>query len=366
VFSSKHYVPILKGKPAEFEALRTLDPALRSSLTPVIEITPPEYDFAGKAYKTTPRQHLLASLAVLQGGWPVPDRLFLDLAHLDSLSISRAALHPVVLAEAESRRVGLVTVPVTSPSRTVPFHEAVRRVIRRGEAGVCFRLTASWFEDATTVKAVLQNLLRYYAVVPDAVDLILDLRALPSERAVNPASLVTATRDLLASLPHLARWRSLTLAAGSFPATPSAKVKADTIGTLPRREWSLWHAVRTTAPRLKRSASFADYAIQHPDLVIVDPRVIKPSASIRYSDATDWIIFRGRQLKDNPGQFPKLAKQLTRHASYAGPTFSAGDAFADVIARGGPGGGTLKVWRTAGTSHHLSLVARQIASLPVI
>ena len=45
MFDHKHYVPILGGKAGEYRALRELTPAIKSNLTPLVEVPPVQWDF---------------------------------------------------------------------------------------------------------------------------------------------------------------------------------------------------------------------------------------------------------------------------------------------------------------------------------
>src|ERR1700730_15974151 len=57
------------------------------------------------------------------------------------------------------------------------------------------------------------------------------------------------------------------------------------ISTVWRSDWTLWLPVAADG-RIPRTPIFVDYAIAHPQLHEVDPRVTRPSASVPYT--TDW------------------------------------------------------------------------------
>ncbi len=67
------------------------------------------------------------------------------------------------------------------------------------------------------------------------------------------------------------------------------------------------------------------------DVREIDPRLMVASASIRYTAENEWLIFRGRSLREirygGYGQFRTLSTQVVNHAAYRGPRFSWGDEY---------------------------------------
>ena len=137
----------------------------------------------------------------------------------------------------------------------------------------------------------------------------------------------------------------------------------NTTGTIERTEWKLWLELVQKEQKLGRLPAFGDYAIAHPDLTAFDPKKMKLSASVRYTGRESWVIWKGRNLKDHGSQqFNAISKLLVEHNEYTNG-ISWGDNFVQRCALGGPPGNH-EQWRKAGTSHHLELVTRQLATLP--
>ena len=132
---------------------------------------------------------------------------------------------------------------------------------------------------------------------------------------------------------------------------------------IPRIEWTVWRSliVRSRLPRLP---AFGDYAISHPQPSEVDPRIMRPSASIRYTANDAWLVLKGRNLRDyGYAEFYDVCRDLVARPEYSGPSFSWGDWYIEECANQRVGTGNLTTWRKVGTSHHLAFVTRQIASL---
>lgn len=164
-------------------------------------------------------------------------------------------------------------------------------------------------------------------------------------------------------LPGIHQWRTFTTLAGSFPPDLMSLKKPGQY-ELPREEWKRWAAEIANSAGLARRPSFGDYTIQHP--IYHEPvHGANPSASIRYTSDTHWVIMRGEGLRTpgSPGhaQYPANAELLCGRKEFCGPEFSAGDEYIwDVGSRKKAGPGTPETWLRAGINHHLTFAARQI------
>lgn len=112
-----------------------------------------------------------------------------------------------------------------------------------------------------------------------------------------------------------------------------------------------------------REVRYGDYTIQHPlqrDVLFI------PSASIRYTSDTYWVVMRGEKpgKPDAPGpeQYIGHAQLLRERKEFRGRDFSAGDAYVDFIASQDSQTGNPAKWVQAGVNHHVTLAARQMAA----
>lgn len=191
-------------------------------------------------------------------------------------------------------------------------------------------------------------------------DFVLDIGAPSFEPLEDFAGLV---ESLITNLPHINRWRSLTLLGASLPSTLAGVPRGTTV--LPRQEWRLYRLLRGLPSMANtRLPDFGDYGIGHPGVIQEDLRLLKPSAAIRYTIDDGWLIARGTSVRVPGGfrQFPRLSEQIVKSRYYAGPDYSAGDRKIADCASGNGGTGNLTTWRFVGTSHHLEKLARDLAS----
>jgi hypothetical protein len=156
--------------------------------------------------------------------------------------------------------------------------------------------------------------------------------------------------------------------------------KTNSIEELEREEWLAWLSVRLKKKTVKRLPTFGDYAINHPLLTEIDPRLMMMSPNIRYTDSVNYVVAKGqaqprKKKKPTPEetaareklapnvQYPKLAAKLKEHSAWKGPKFSWGDDFIDRCSRKECVGNATD-WRAVGTCHHIALVVKQLANLP--
>ena len=112
-----------------------------------------------------------------------------------------------------------------------------------------------------------------------------------------------------------------------------------------------------------RLPTFGDYAIAHPDVLALDMRIIKPSATVRYTVDDSWYIVKGKNVRDNsPEQYRQLCRQVIESGYYCNSTFSWGDDYISECAKGTGSTGNLSMWRQVGTNHHLAKVVKDVAN----
>jgi Beta protein len=278
---------------------------------------------------------------------------------------------PIDSIFASLRGAKIPFVPVIGLDRVEDYADSVQGAIEKDKRGCCLRLVESDLEGMTELGAQIEALLKVLVTKPDEVDLLIDFGSKVPSKAALPF--------IVDALPKLSDWRTLTVAASSFPADMSG-VGKNKIEELEREEWRAWLSVRSKKKGLKRIPTFGDYGINHPILSEIDPRTMHMSPNIRYTNDLNFVVAKGqaqprkkwavtaqqkieREQLAPKIQYPKLAKKITNHPSWKGATFSWGDEFIDKCSRKECAGSATD-WRAVGTCHHIALVVRQIASLP--
>lgn len=351
-----HYVPVLKGKKGEFDALGQLGPPQKERVTPLVEITTLPWDWDNDVATKTLEDHLDSAVRQLASGWRADRPLWIDTLWLgpgDQANGKPALEHLFDLAHGE-----ILALPVGGPGRPPSHTASVAAVQGSDRRGVVLRLDPEDLGDPGALTASIDAWMAAVGVTPDSADLVVDF----NEVTPSLAGTVTLTASLLVpTLPYLSDWRSFTLAAGGFP-VDLAGVEAETVRRLPRCDYGIWQTVVSrTLPRLP---AFGDYAINHPSLSDIDPRTMRPSATIRYTADDTWVIVKGRWVtRYGYEQFNTGSAMLMTLPEWEGQTHCAGCEFIHACAAGGSTG-NLTVWRRVGTAHHLTHTAAQLANLP--
>ena len=354
MFNERHYVPILRWKRGEREALKQLAEADKERLTPLIELPPSLFTLDYDAGDQDLRSMLIRAAGDIQKAWGTR-RAFCDLGLMPPRAEAAGAGHPVACLWEYARRQRLNLIPVIGLRRSTRYQSAVTRVIYEEGSGACIRLTSEQLYSAT-FRNDLASLMVSCNVQPDTVDLVIDRRAV--------SDISTPVGELLGRLPTVTAWRTLTVAGGSFPRDLSGFRVGQHVH--PRLEWRLWRNEVLDAERVKRRATFADYTTQHA-VFVEPPRRANFSASIRYTSTDNWVVMRGEGVfnDDSAGfaQWPANAALLCERPEFCGERFSAGDSYIASRAVFGASTGNAESWLRAGVNHHMTFVARQIASL---
>jgi hypothetical protein len=175
------------------------------------------------------------------------------------------------------------------------------------------------------------------------------------------STLLAAVPALVAQIPYLAKWRSFVITATSFPESLVGLPPLQ-VSSVPRIEWQLWEAIIPPVRNLRLPA-FGDYGISHVQPSEVDPRIMRPSASIRYTTDEAWLVLKGRNLRDyGYDQFHDVCRFLVGRPEYRGVCFSWGDTYIDDCSGGRVGTGNLSRCRKVGTYHHVQFLVNQLSN----
>jgi hypothetical protein len=347
-FDSSHYVPVLKVKRGEKNALQELAPLLRARMTPLLEIVE-------RRAEKTPAKHLQTAFKGFDAAVSGFGRYFLDCREI---APDGEAVAAQVFARAS--KMGTKFTPVTGITRTADVDAA----LAHAADGIAIRVTRDDFES-DRIPRELTAFMRDRKLVHERVDLIVDLGPVDDFVAAGVQKMATG---FLAEIPGQQRWRTLTLSACAFPLSMRG-VDRHGFGLVARAEWQAWLAVaRSRRGARLRIPTYSDCAIQHPSGVEgFDPRTMPVSAAIRYAVAKDWLLIKGESTRKTPPsvQFPQLATRLTNgdlKTHFAGADHCHGCQEMTRAAAGAKGLGSAEAWRRLGTIHHLTVAADALPS----
>jgi hypothetical protein len=356
--SHTDYVPIIKWRQGEYQALWRLTDATKDRTVPLIEITPPDFDFETWTPSKTIDEHLAPFATRLHKKWGARLAL-LDCGLLDPAATMHGGKHPMLYLCEQAFAQNAVIVPVVKLTSDGAYRAAVATAQAMMQTGVALRCSLEEAMDTATFDAGIGVLLHQLDVALEDCDIVLDLEAPTWEPQSVLVGIVSAA---LKGSSAMAGARSITVAGTSFPAS-----MADVTGPLqfwPRREWSFYQAVLASLGENDRIPGFGDYAIAGHGFAQGDMRLLKPAATIRYTCDDGWIIAKGSNVRDNGfGQYRHCSGNVTSSPRYLGATYSPGSSYIDACRSGTASTGNLSTWRWVGSNHHITKVVNDLATL---
>jgi hypothetical protein len=360
-FDHTHYVPILKGKRAEFNAVAQLYASRRAGLTPLFDVVPVDWDYDDEQPKKAESAHLEATVTSMVKAWGADSPLYVDLSGAglsDTVVGDPTGRHPCTFFFDYARAKGLLAIPVVPLAADAALQAAVVSIMAKDNRGAMVRVSSEDLSSHNVTQA-LSNLPASLGQLAGHIDLLIDMEDLDANAVF---AYRMALMQLVPNLPHLNQWRTFTLAGSAFPQSLSGRPVGEFV-TVPRVEWSLWTELITRLPLQVRRPTFGDYGVVHVDTPEIDMRFVDPRNNIRYTIDADWLIVRGHSRKKKLGPTnPQLCSMLMGHPAFRGQHFSAGDNQIVLCATGSAGVGNLMTWLQVGTNHHLTFVVDQLAS----
>ena len=355
-----HYVPILRTKAGEWNALLDLHNCTDINLdhvTPLIEIIPSS--FFRKDTQPIPPKTVLKKISNNIGTkWGYNNFIFVDGWHIDGAIVTENE-HPMEYLFQQGRCWNYRQIPVTGINRSIIYENSIRNILSVDKNGLCIRVMHDDFQRGGLTKEI-SSLLARMNIEPTKVDLLVDLQVIDSENQPD-------FWELYQRIPMINEWRSFILASGAFFEYPSKVVGPFQEFQWPREDWLYWKNVIANGEGI-RIPSYGDYTVQYAKY-IEPPEHITPSANIRYTSDDYWILMRGESLRKGQkyGQYPDLAQLLCARKEFSGKHFSAGDKYIFEIGhRLIPGTGSPQTFITAGINRHISYVMYQLSNLPYV
>lgn len=341
----------------EYQALLHLHAHSKVDVTPMIDIPEIGYDFETGQDAKTIDEHLERFGTRLAEKWG-NQWVFVDLRLIDPIVRMADGRHPLSFVLDDVRNHNALAMPTTGLGRDEPYQEAVVNAISQDHCGACIRLT---IEDiaASQFQSRLASLLMKLQLELEQCHLILDLGA-PNFQPLE--GFTKMVQGLIKRLPDLDRWMTYTIMGTSFPKT-MGELKIG-VQILKRYEWLFYKKLlRGLAPR-ERKPAFGDYAIAHPEYEPVDPRLIKPAASIRYAIDDAWYIVKGQNVRDHgSAQYATYCAALLKSGLFLGAGFSDAGEYIRKCAQRRLKPGNLTSWRRVGTNHHIEKAVFDLSNL---
>lgn len=352
---SNKYVPILKWRQGEYQALFLLADDVKEKVVPLIVIPPREFDFEEKKMKKTVHEHVETFPKRLKQKWA--KRLALIDTHEslenEKMDDGRSVIDFILQ---ESKSLGCNVIPVVGLSRGALYLDSVKKFSSENGCGISLRVTLAEL-TAPSISAEITKLLKAIEVSWRAVDFVVDIGDPGNFQpyAVFAKVIAGAVSKLIGAIDA----RSIVLVGTSLKLSEVKKPGA----TQHRHEWSLYKEFRAELEKKMLAPSFGDYSIESPGFAEgIDMRKVKPGGKIVYTTLESWFIPKGGAFRTNNAQMIDHCAAIISSGHYKDRDYCKGDERIEDTANKVQNCGSLTTWKGVGVNHHITFVVRQLAN----
>lgn len=318
------YIPFLKAKSNEINAISSLSDASRGSICPF-------FDFPKKAggYNIQQfREFVTKTARSLQKHLTGFEEFYVDNYDIDAnLRVNGSYNYTFILNSLSD----LPIIPVVAIDRSEDHLDAVLTLKRSGKIEsdcIAFRITQEDFEDFSTVSEDIHDILSAALDEFETVDLIFDCRLC---RNLNASILGQAILNFSVDFCALYPTRRVIITGSSIPASISDVLNVNRELILDRTEVSIFRFVKPLHLH-HQNLLFGDYSTVSPNYSDSDlpPEMLQNvmTAKFVYSFLDKHYFIRGAGLKTNGrSQYFQLAQTLCGKTFFRGENFSRGDEY---------------------------------------
>lgn len=348
------YVPIVKGKRNDIEAVSMLTNDVRGLVKPLVEVMPIDRK------KFTVETHIEKFANYIIKFLPHGE-IFVDFYGLLPDEKLKNGSNAIISGFSHLKERGCVVTPTYGLDRNDKLWAQLKSVVSDFNQGFCFRISIDDLDDKAeeTWDQIIERT-SDMALFPPQVDIVVDLRFVGDK---NENDLKNMVIDFLALNSNASKYRSVTLAGSSALKTVS-EIEKDNVGEVSRKELRLWSALSRDVDE-SLHLLFGDYGVIHPDFS--DQGSSKyTNAKIRYTVGSRILYFRGHGLthpKKDYVQYHDLAAKVCADNRYQGASSSYGDSYMFECANRMIKPGSPSTWVRADMNHHISYTAKQTKRL---
>lgn len=300
------YVPILKVKQGEVEALGNLDLKIRKNTIPMIQfIENTNTKRAGDYVDTIIRR--------LTKAWGRDDNeILFDVENLKSTQLVAIFANRLT---AVNRRF----IPVFHNNYQEDYLDLVKNNYLNN--GVCLRIKKN-FMSPETVTDFIDDLKEKTSLKDSDIILMMDFENITNSDVEDYKKLFLQIYSDIK--PR--NLRNIIVSAGSIP-NSLCDVPSEPISTIPRPEGELWNSISTKTKDKK--LIYSDYGVIHP-VYDENSHTLEKGCCIKYTQDKEFIIISDHSavdLREAGEQYVNNSRILIEHPGYEGKNFSWGDGY---------------------------------------
>lgn len=356
ILTSDTYVPALRWRQGEYQALLRLADDVKDRIVPFITIPQVEFDFEKQQAKKSVQEHVLPFPGRYKSKWgkrPAWVGVHREIIQ-EAMENGRNIFTYVFEELCQSGAKAVPAVPLNDDASTI---HAVKAIVKRDSLGVAISVRLEDLMKANP-DAQVQNLASKLGAELSDTDLIVDLGA-PNFEPYGMFS--CALNVVLRKLGDLQGYRNFVLIGTAIPG--SFRDIAKGFDEIPRHDWLFYQTVIANLPAGMRYPNFGDYTIVHPEFAPVDMRKIKTAGKLIYATPRSWAVLKGGAFRDNPEQMYGLCADLVGRDIFSGPDYSSGDSYIAKCAVGQEGHSNQTKWKEVAINHHITHALDDLATL---
>ncbi|HEY7548659.1 MAG TPA: beta family protein [Hyphomicrobiaceae bacterium] len=355
MLSLDSYVPSLRWRQAEYQALLRLREVAKDRVVPFIVIPKPEYDFEKQEMKKTVQAQVEPFAKQFKQKWGLRPA-WIDMHPDIELSRMRSGKLPVAHVFDALREIGSAAVPVVSLGAPRDVAATVCAIAERDGRGLGLRVRLEHMMRPGCAGLIL-DILKATSIGHSEADLIVDLGA-PNYEPYDEfgEALVLA----LQNVGDVSEYRSFVLIGTAYPESLGFDKPG---GELPRHDWIFYQELKGKLPSGARVPNYGDYTIVPPTFSAdIDFRKAKPAGKLIYTFGGKWVVRKGGAFNANREQMYDHCAHILKSGLFRGVEFSDGDDFNDKCAKRMVKPTNQTRWKEIGISHHIMHVLEDLSS----
>ena len=320
LLTSDMYVPALRWRQGEYQALLRLSSAAKRRIVPFITIPEVEFDFEEWRPKKSVQEHVHPFAARYRAKWDQnPAWISIHASIVDKRMDDGRDIFAYTFDNLRTFQANAV--PALSLDANPTITRSVRGVIDIDGLGAAISIR---LEDLMKPepRARIENVATSIGLALGEIDLIVDLGAPHFEPYDTFSNALIAA---LQQLRDLQQFRNFIMIGTAIPET--FKDVAKGADQLPRRDWLFYRNFVSRIPTHMRRPVFGDYTIVHPEFKAVDMRMIKPAGKLVYTTSSSWEVRKGVAFRDYPEQMHDHCASIMTSGSFKGAHYSSGDNY---------------------------------------
>lgn len=356
ILTSDMYVPSLRWRQGEYQALLRLAVSVKDRIVPFITIPEIEFDFEEWRLKKSVQEHVHPFAARYKAKWGKrPAWVGVHKSIIDKVMDDGRDAFTYVFDEL--RDFGAKAIPAVPLNVDADTTGAVATIVKTDGHGVAISVQ---LEDLMkpAARARIEALALALGAKLVETDLVIDLGA-PNFEPYE--AFVGALIAALHKLGDLGAFRNLVLIGTAIP--ESFKDVAKGSDQIPRHDWMFYCTFIAKLPIGMRRPNFGDYTIVHPVFTPGDMRMMKPAGKVIYTTSTCWEVRKGGAFRDNPEQMHAHCESIVSSGKFKGSSFSSGDDYIAKCAVHKEGPSSQTRWKDVAINHHITHVLDDLATL---